>query len=207
MAAIKPACSGEPVTDRINHGKANVETCDPMADTICPLHSSKKSRCRHNEAGRATAVGLPGFPALCTSGNGFCDHDMVRYFQSMQHHSFLSLLYLFFGQVSPMQDTVLAGHTNSFSAATSGNEGRDNVSPASSIFLRRICTTFARSQLKFHWNCIYITGSFLLYSLEAASYDGSTTNNVWISSEYSGSATDWSTFIGRHTSEFVQMKV
>src|SRR6266566_3069844 len=76
MAAIKPACSGEPVTDRINHGKANVETCDPMADTICPLHSSKKSRCRHNEAGRATAVGLPGFPALCTS-------DMVRYFHSM----------------------------------------------------------------------------------------------------------------------------
>ncbi len=74
--------------------------------------------------------------------------------------------------------------------------GCDNVSPPSSIFLRRICTTFARSQLKFHWNCIYITGSFLLYSLEAASYDGSTTNSVWISSEYSGSGTDWSTFIG-----------
>src|SRR5947209_5531033 len=106
MAAIKPACTGEPVTARINHGKASVETCDPMADTICPLHSSKKSRCRHKEAGRATAVGLPGFPALCTSGDGFCDRVMVRYFRSMQHRSFLSLLYLFFGQVSPTQNFV-----------------------------------------------------------------------------------------------------
>src|SRR5947209_20036888 len=109
MAAIKPACTGEPVTARINHGKASVETCDPMADTICPLHSSKKSRCRHNEAGRATAVGLPGFSVLCTSGDGFCDRVMVRYFRSMQHRSFLSLLYLFFGQVSPTQNFVLPG--------------------------------------------------------------------------------------------------
>ena len=31
---------------------------------------------------------------------------------------------------------------------------------------------------------------------EAASYDGSTTNNVWFSSEYSSPGTDWSTFIG-----------
>src|SRR5229473_2306588 len=60
MAAIRPACAGEPVTAKITHGKAINETCDPIAETICPLHSSKKSRLCHNEAGRAGGVRVFG---------------------------------------------------------------------------------------------------------------------------------------------------
>src|SRR5215469_618043 len=69
MAAIRPACAGEPVTAKINHGKAINETCDPIAETICPLHSSKKSRLCHNEAGRAGIVRVFGiaFPLVAPS--------------------------------------------------------------------------------------------------------------------------------------------
>ena len=50
----------EPVIANINHGKAINETCDPIAETIFPLHSSKKSRLCHNEAGRAGGVRVFG---------------------------------------------------------------------------------------------------------------------------------------------------
>ena len=32
---------------------------------------------------------------------------------------------------------------------------------------------------------------------EATSYDGTTTNNIWFSAQYSGGNADWATFIGK----------
>jgi hypothetical protein len=63
-------------------GKASNETCDPMADTTCPLHSSKKSRLRHNETGRTAAVRVSGTPVLFTSGDDFGNRDIACYFYS-----------------------------------------------------------------------------------------------------------------------------
>src|SRR5690349_6441104 len=76
MAAIRPACAGEPVTARINQGKAINETCDPMAETTCPLHSSRKSRLRHNEAELAGAMRVSGiaFPYLA---HGKADYVVI----------------------------------------------------------------------------------------------------------------------------------
>src|SRR5437763_963226 len=82
MAAITPACTGEPVTAKISHGKASSETCDPTADIICPPHSNKKSRLCHNETGRIATVGVFGASSFFASGDESCNCDIAFYYEN-----------------------------------------------------------------------------------------------------------------------------
>ena len=73
-----------PSTTTAVSGKASWVTAEPISLTVCPLHSSRKFRCRHRDpaaTGSAASSGLlctaslcPGRPGMSNSGPG-----VVRY--------------------------------------------------------------------------------------------------------------------------------
>jgi hypothetical protein len=52
-AATNPACAGECVSASTSSGKAICDTCVPMIEIVCPLHSSMQSRFFHNGMDRS----------------------------------------------------------------------------------------------------------------------------------------------------------